>query len=233
MARGGIHGKFEAAAQKCRCGGAIEDDVCRSCKRMTKKKREDEPIGRETAVKYGWTPPKNEAVDPKTKQAVDAIRMPEGASGMSRREAENYLRSIGWDDRKIAELTRERDDSAWSVGESETTEAGLLEAYIDGLVSTQDMLEQTMATAGQVGYSPRDQGILGRQVAAHTQTKAPQIDWGQGQEQDSQIPQELQSLHQEYQQAMHAGDSAKAGQLRNQLAFELQLKGIDPAQVLR
>ena len=117
-------------------------------------------------------------------------------------------------------------------GESRSTEEGIIEALINGDCTVEEAIkEQTMGTAGQVGFNQRDQSILGRQVALNTQVKQPQIPWGQPQQQQTQLPPDIQPLYDQYMQALQSGDQMQADKLKQNLVWELQVAGIDPTTV--
>jgi hypothetical protein len=164
----------ESKAASCsKCGAAVEDNICTSCKRI-----------------QGETP------------KADYRDEPHNGVKHKRR------------------------------GESRSTEEGIIEALINGDCTVEEAIkEQTMGTAGQVGFNQRDQSILGRQVGLNTQVKQPQIPWGQPQQQQTQLPPDIQPLYDQYMQALQSGDQMQADKLKQNLVWELQVAGIDPTTV--
>jgi hypothetical protein len=164
----------ESKAASCsKCGAAVEDNICTSCKRI-----------------QGETP------------KADYRDEPHNGVKHKRR------------------------------GESRSTEEGIIEALINGDCTVEEAIkEQTMGTAGQVGFNQRDQSVLGRQVGLNTQVKQPQIPWGQPQQQQTQLPPDIQPLYDQYMQALQSGDQMQADKLKQNLVWELQVAGIDPTTV--
>lgn len=182
--------------------------------------------------------------DPEFDEVWNAIDAANAKSmGKSKSSTTRYMDLMKRDPKKARHVHRKYVDpdlpsEDWfaSHGESQSTEAGIIEALMNGDCTVAEAIEslEEVAVGNAYGatYNKRDQGILGRQVNALTNVKTPQIDWGQQQQQKApQLPPEIQPLYDQYMQAVQSGDQMTANKLKQNLVWELQIQGIDPATV--